>query len=102
MKTHVLAIAFAAAVVFGQVRDLTTGQPLPSVTVSIGSHHTVSDAHGRYRLTGIPVGTQDITAQSDDVPLHRESVTVGSSQTKVDLQVCSTTLDYGCANGGGG
>ena len=97
-------LALALVVLFGQVRDLTTGQPLPNVNVSVGSHHTTTDAEGRYRLTGLSKGTYHVTLSSDDVPRQQKNVAVGSHDTKADLKVCSTTLDYGCggANSGPG
>ena len=103
MRTYtVFAGAFCAALVFGQIRDLTTGQPLPNVTVSIGSHHAATDAQGRYRLSGIAPGDYTLKAESDDVPATTHQVHVSGTQTKADLRVCSTTLDYGCGGSGPG
>lgn len=99
---HCIA-AFALAVVVGHVTDATTGQPLPHVTVAIGSHHAATDAHGSYRLAGVAPGRYTLTASSDDVPpQHRTVVVKQSGDTSVDLVLCSTTLDYGCGRSGPG
>ncbi|HTU81771.1 MAG TPA: carboxypeptidase regulatory-like domain-containing protein [Candidatus Acidoferrales bacterium] len=90
------ALAVTLAVVFGQVRDTTTGQPLPNVGVTIGSHHATTDARGNYRLSGIAPGTYTLSVKSDDVPPQHEHLTVGTGSMQFDFRVCSTTLDYGC------
>ncbi len=95
-RANALAAAFVAAVLIGQVRDATTGQPLPNVTIAVGSKQTKTDAHGRYRLSGVSAGTHTVDASSDDVPPQHRSVRVGSGQTEFDFKVCSTTLDYAC------
>jgi protocatechuate 3,4-dioxygenase beta subunit len=92
------------AVLAGHVTDATTGQPLPGVTVAIGSHHAVTDKHGAYRLTGLEPGRYVLSAGSSDVPPQRRSVVVkqNSAETTLDLVLCSTTLDYSCAGVGPG
>jgi len=99
---NAVASAFVAAVLLGQITDKTTGQPLPNVTVAIGSHHATTDAHGHYRITGISPGRYTLSASSDDVPPQNQSVTVHGTQTTFDFHVCSTTLDYGCGGAGPG
>ncbi len=96
-----LASALVLAVLYGRVNDLTTGQPLTGVTVSIGAHHTRTDADGKYRLSGLTPGSYTLTLHSNDVPPQHHHVRVGASAagTKLDLRACSTTLDYGCASG---
>lgn len=103
-RSHCLAVAIALAVLAGRVTDATTGQPLPHVTIAIGSHHATTDAHGAYRLTGLPPGRYTLSASSDDVPPQHRSVVVKaqSADTIVNLVLCSTTLDYGCPGGGPG
>lgn len=97
------AAALALAVLVGHVTDATTGQPLPNVTIAIGSHHTTTDAHGAYKLTGLTPGSYTLSASSDDVPPQKRSAVVKSSaQTVLDLVLCSTTLDYGCGGTGPG
>ena len=105
MKASQLATAasLAAALLVGRVTDATTGQPLPDVTIAIGSHRTTTDAHGRYRLDGLTPGHYTVSASSQDVPpQHRSVVVKPSAQTKLDLVLCSTTLDYSCAGAGSG
>lgn len=93
----------ALTVLVGHVTDATTGQPLPGVTIAIGSHHAVTDAHGAYRLTGLAPGHYTLGASSDDVPPQKRDVVVKQgAQTIVDLVLCSTTLDYGCGGTGPG
>ena len=95
--------ALALAVLAGHVTDATTGQPLPNVTIAIGSHHATSDAHGAYRLTGLAPGRYTLKASSDDVPPQKRDVVVkAAAQTTLDLVLCSTTLDYGCGGTGPG
>jgi iron complex outermembrane receptor protein len=91
------------AVLIGHVTDATTGQPLPGVTITVGSHRATTDARGAYRLTGLTPGSYTLRASSDDVPPQKRSLVVKSSaQTTFDFVLCSTTLDYGCGGTGPG
>ena len=95
----VVASVFALAVVYGRITDLTTGQPLTQVKVTLDrAHHAVTGQDGHYRLTGVKPGSYTLTLQSNDVPPQQASVTVrkGAAKTQADLTVCSTTLDYAC------
>jgi hypothetical protein len=85
-----------AAVILGIVGDRTTGQPLPGVTVSIGSVHARSHTDGTFTLVGVKPGHATIGVESDDVPPQHFSITVGAKTSRADLRVCSTTLDYNC------
>jgi protocatechuate 3,4-dioxygenase beta subunit len=98
------ATTLIVAMLVGHVTDATTGQPLAGVTISIGSSHTSTDAHGAYRLTGLTPGRYDLTASSKDVPPQHRSVVVKPQgpKTTVDLVLCSATLDYSCAGSGPG
>lgn len=104
MKIVPSIAAFAVAVLVGRVTDRTTGQPLPNVTVTVGSHRATTDAQGKYRLSGLSPGHYTVTAMSEDVPLQHRSVEVKKNdpQTIVNLVLCSTTLDYGCGGAGPG
>lgn len=102
MKASAIVAAFVAAVLFGQVKDLTTGQALTGVTITIGSHTATTDSHGKYRMTGLAPGDYTLSASSDDVPPQHKDVTVKSPQTEFDFKLCSTTLDYGCGGVGPG
>lgn len=98
-----IAVA-ALAVLVGHVTDATTGQPLPNVTVTIGTHHATTDSHGAYKLTGLAPGHYKLSASSDDVPPQKRDVLVKqqSAPTVLDVVLCSTTLDYGCGGSGPG
>lgn len=102
--SQLVTAALVLAVLAGRVTDATTGQPLPNVTIAIGSHHTTTDAHGAYRLTGLSPGHYTLSASSDDVPPQRRSVVVKqqSADTVLNIVLCSTTLDYGCGGAGPG
>jgi hypothetical protein len=96
--------ALALAVLVGHVTDATTGQPLANVTIAVGSNHTTTDKRGAYRLTGLKPGHYSLSARSEDVPPQHRSLVVkpGSGTTRLDLVLCSTTLDYSCAGSGPG
>lgn len=80
----------------GNLADRTTGQPLAGVHVSLGSAHAISRADGSFRLSGLKPGHSTLSVSSDDVPPQGFSVTVGNATSRVNLRVCSTTLDYNC------
>lgn len=96
-KQMVVLVA-ALAVLFGRMTDTTTGQPLPNVRVVAGSHAATTDAHGAYRIVGLPPGKYTLTVRSSDVPPQHFAVNVKSSNaaTQFDFRACSTTLDYMC------
>lgn len=98
------AVVVALPVLIGHVTDATTGQPLPNVTIAIGTHRATTDARGAYKLTGLTPGRYTLSASSDDVPPQKRSVVVKqqSAPTVLDLVLCSTTLDYGCGGSGPG
>ena len=96
--------ALALAVLFGQVTDRTTGQPMPHVKLQLhGSMHVtaITDRSGRYKLNGLRPGVYSVTLSSSDVPPVRTHVHVGVRTTRRNFVVCSTTLDYSCGGGGG-
>jgi hypothetical protein len=101
-----LSAALAFAVVFGQITDKTTGQPLAGVEVlalRAGVHAPVAytDANGNYRLRNVPPGRYRISISSSDVPNEIFPLTIGAHETshRLDLVACSITLDYSCGNG---
>ncbi len=94
-RSSLLAV-WALAVLIGNLADRTTGQPLAGVRVSLGAAHATSHADGSFRLTGLKPGHATLSVSSDDVPPQRFPVTVRSAPSRVDLRVCSTTLDYNC------
>jgi hypothetical protein len=91
-----LLAALVFAILVGTISDRTTGQPLSGVAVAVGSAHATSKDDGSYELTGVSPGKTTLTVSSDDVPPQRFPVTVGTATTRVDLRVCSITLDYNC------
>ncbi|MGB8520060.1 MAG: carboxypeptidase-like regulatory domain-containing protein [Candidatus Tumulicola sp.] len=103
-RSPLVTAALVLAVLAGRVTDATTGQPLPHVTIAIGSHHANTDAHGAYRLTGLSPGRHTLLASSDDVPPQRRDIVVKAqgADTILNLVLCSTTLDYGCGAAGPG
>jgi hypothetical protein len=84
------------AVVVGTITDRTTGQPMPNVTIALGTAHATTRGDGSYRLTGVKPGKATLTASSNDAPPQSFPITVGPTTTKADLHVCSVTLDYNC------
>ncbi len=92
--------ALALATFNGNVVDLTTGQSMPGVSVSLAGPSTASakaDKAGRVAFKSLRPGDYTITVQSDDVPPQAFHLTLKSGQTIViDLKVCSATLDYHC------
>lgn len=90
------AAGVLAALLIGTVSDRTTGQPLPGVSVSIGAVHATTRADGSFRLAGVKAGRTTVRTESDDVPPQHFAVTVGKVSSRLDLRVCSTTLDYNC------
>ncbi len=100
----VTAATLALAVLVGHVTDATTGQPLPNVTIAIGSHHAITDKRGAYRLTGLTQGHYTLSASSNDVPPQHRTVVLkqNTAQAILDLVLCSTTLDYNCGGAGPG
>jgi hypothetical protein len=62
LKTTVnFSLGSTAAMVSGQVVDITTQKPVVGATVNIGSLRTTSDGSGNYKLTA-PAGTITVTA----------------------------------------
>lgn len=105
LRPFVAAVRIAVlAVLVGHVTDATTGQPLANVTIAVGSHHAITDAHGAYRLSGLTPGHYAVSASSDDVPPQRRNVVIkpNAPQTTLDMVLCSTTLDYRCGTSGPG
>jgi len=91
-----LLASLVFAILIGTISDRTTGQPLSGVVVTVGSVHATSHDDGSYKLSGVTPGKTSLLVNSDDVPPQRFPVTVGPATTRVNLRVCSTTLDYNC------
>ena len=56
------AAAQSTGIVSGRITDDSTGEPLPSASVSIADTRigAVSRLDGYYRVTGVPVGNQTV------------------------------------------
>jgi len=101
-----LSLALAFATFSGHIVDLTTGQSMPGVKVTLSGPSTAAataDKSGRVAFKSLKPGAYSIRVESDDVPPQVFTLTLKGNQTTViDLKVCSTTLDYHCAAPGGG
>ncbi len=70
----------------GHVSDGATHQPLSGVTVAVGSRGALSQADGRYLITGVPAGTDTVRTRMIGYAPARQSVTVvGGDTVVVDL-----------------
>jgi TonB-linked SusC/RagA family outer membrane protein len=67
----------------GTVTDAASGQPLAAATVSVGgtTSSTVTDAEGRYTLTGIAAGTRTVTAARLGSTTQQKAVMVSAGGT---------------------
>ena len=87
----------------GVVRDKDTGKPMAGVTVQgqhlAGMHiqgwpnafvRTTTDAEGRYRLTGLPLGQNELMA----VPTDAEPYLVSSREVEITPNQETATLDF--------
>jgi iron complex outermembrane receptor protein len=70
----------------GRVTEATTQLPLQGVIVTVASHSGLTQADGRYRITGVPAGTDTLRARMIGYTPTSRAVTVGRGQTlDVDL-----------------
>jgi hypothetical protein len=67
--------------VSGTVIDGYTNQPIAAATVSFSGGNTATDANGNYTLSGIPTGTQTITAGAANYQSQSKSVSILQSST---------------------
>jgi len=66
----------------GRVIDAATNQPVGGALVSVGSLYTAyADAQGAFTLTGVPTGTQTVTARSPGYDNGTASILVRKDQT---------------------
>ena len=77
-----LAAAQSSASITGRVTDVRSGAPVVGATVVIeGTRFAVSTTDdGRYRITGVPAGTQSVAARRLGYAVTRHSVTVAEGQ----------------------
>src|SRR5437764_10626006 len=70
----------------GHVTDGVTHQPLSGVTVAVGSRGALTEADGRYLITGVPAGTDTLrTRMIGYAPAKRSVTVVGGDTTVVDV-----------------
>ena len=93
----------------GRVTDGGTQQPLAGVTLSIGSHAALSQADGRYRIAGVPAGSDSLRARLIGYAPAAQVVTVAGGDTvTVDLAMTARAISlasvvvigYGTARAG--
>jgi hypothetical protein len=77
-------------IILGQVYNADTGAPLPNMLVTAGGVQSITDSLGRFDLSGLPVGTQNLLAYSLDgmyKPFEQGAVVADGQSTIVDLRV---------------
>src|SRR5436309_14397182 len=67
----------------GHVTDGATHQPLSGVTVAVGSRGALTQADGRYLITGVPAGTDTLRTRMIGYASAKQSVTVVGGDTVV-------------------
>lgn len=85
----------ATGSILGQVFNSDTNTPLPNILISAGGVQFITDSLGRFELSGLPTGTQQLVAYSLDglyMPFQQGAVVEGNKQTIVDLRIKPTRL----------
>jgi hypothetical protein len=68
--------------IVGRVLDATNNRPIPNVLVSVGSVYTAySDPTGAFRLSNIPIGSQEIAASAPGYERNSTEVRVHENRT---------------------
>lgn len=65
----------------GRVTDASSQQPIPGASVFVGNRGTISDAEGRYRITGVPAGARLVRAVMTGYAEGGQTVNVTAGQT---------------------
>ncbi len=76
--------------ILGQVYNADTGAPLPNMLVTAGGIQHITDSLGRFELSGLPVGTQNLLVYSLDgmyKPFEQGASVADGQTTIVDLRV---------------
>jgi iron complex outermembrane receptor protein len=73
----------ATGTIRGRVSDGATQQPLSGVTVAVGSRGVLTQADGRYIITGVPAGTDTLRTRMIGYAPAKRSVTVAGGDTVV-------------------
>jgi iron complex outermembrane receptor protein len=67
--------------IVGRVTDASTQQPVPGVSVFVGSRGTLTDAQGRYRVANVPAGTRVVRAITTGFKEAAQTIEVTAGQT---------------------
>ena len=65
----------------GRVTDASSQQPIPGASVFVGNRGTISDAEGRYRITGVPAGARLVRAVMTGYAEGGQTVNVTAGQS---------------------
>src|SRR2546430_361827 len=77
----------------GHVTDAANQQPLSGVTVAVGSRAALTQADGRYLITGVPVGTDSLRTRMIGYARATRPVTVvGGETVVVDLALTAQAV----------
>ncbi|CAG0998424.1 hypothetical protein ANAEL_02770 [Anaerolineales bacterium] len=82
-------------IVLGQITNVDTGSPLPNMLVTAGGMQSITTSSGRFELSGLPTGTQNLLVYSMDgmYQTFQQGAAVADGQTTVvDLRVKSLPL----------
>jgi len=82
-----------AGTIRGRVIDDATQQPLARVTVAVGSRGALTQADGRYLITGVPAGTGTLRVRMlGYAPATRPITVVGGQTVVVDLALTAQAV----------
>ncbi len=76
--------------ILGQVLNMDTGSPLPNILVAAGGAQSITDSGGRFEISNLPTGTQNLLVYSLDglyQPFQQGAVVAENNSTIVDLRV---------------
>ena len=77
------AVAQQSGIITGRVTDARTGAPLADVTVTVtgANLRTLTNAEGTYRISGVPTGSREISANRIGYSGSTSRVSVAAGQT---------------------
>jgi hypothetical protein len=76
------AIAYGHnAVILGQVKDQSTGLPVPGASISVSGKGTLSNEHGQYVLAQVSAGTHEVLVSAVGYQSLRQKVTLEHDET---------------------
>lgn len=81
----------SSGTILGQVFNADTNAPIPNILVTAGGVQHITDSFGRFELSGLAIGTQQLVAYSLDgfyLPFQQGAVVAeGNNTTIVDLRI---------------